>query len=141
MEKKVTKEMVLVAIKAAAEAGADFGETVTAEDVIAYADKTIAQIHDKAAKAKEAAAKKRADGDALYTAVVEAVGAEYKTVDAITAEVADAAEDVTRAKVIARLTKAFKDGKVYKAQVKVEGKKVTVYATEPIKVETKTDAE
>ena len=134
MEKKVTKEMILNAIKVAAENGADFGE-ITADEVIAYADKTIAQIKDKAAKAKVYGAKKRAEGDALYTAVGEAVGAEYKTIDEIVEVVKDADADVTRAKVVARLTKLIKDGKAYKAQVKVDGKKVTVYATEPIEVE------
>lgn len=133
MEKKVTKEMVLMAIKVAAENGANFGETVTAEDVVAYANKTIEQLHNKAVKAKEYGAKKRAEGDALYEAVVNAVDVDAKTIDEITADVEG--EDVTRAKVIARLTKMVKEGKAYKAQVKVDGKKVTVYATEPIDAE------
>jgi hypothetical protein len=133
MENKVTKKVILNAIKVAAENGADFGN-VDAKDVIAYVDKTVAQLDAKAEKAKEYGAKKRAEGDALYGAVVDAVGAEYKTIDEITEVVKDAAEDVTRAKVVARLTKAVKEGKAFKAQVKVEGKKVTVYATEPIEV-------
>jgi hypothetical protein len=133
MENKVTKKVILNAIKVAAENGADFGN-VEAKDVIAYVDKTVAQLDAKAEKAKEYGAKKRAEGDALYGAVVDAVGAEYKTIDEITEVVKDAAEDVTRAKVVARLTKAVKEGKAFKAQVKVEGKKVTVYATEPIEV-------
>lgn len=133
MENKVTKKVILNAIKVAAENGADFGN-VEAKDVIAYVDKTVAQLDAKAEKAKEYGAKKRAEGDALYGAVVDAVGAEYKTIDEITEVVKDAAEDVTRAKVVARLTKAVKEGKAFKAQVKVDGKKVTVYATEPIEV-------
>lgn len=133
MENKVTKKVILNAIKVAAENGADFGN-VEAKDVIAYVDKTVAQLDAKAEKAKEYGAKKRAEGDALYGAVVDAIGAEYKTIDEITEVVKEAAEDVTRAKVVARLTKAVKEGKAFKAQVKVEGKKVTVYATEPIEV-------
>ena len=141
MEKKVTKKEVLVAIKAVAENGADFGE-IKAEDVIAYVDKTIAQMDAKAAKAKEYGAKKRAEGDALYAAVVDAIETEYKTIDEITAKVNETDAEATRAKVIARLTKAVKEGKAYKAQVKVDGKKVTVYANEPIEVETaEADAE
>ncbi len=139
MENKVTKKVILNAIKVAAENGADFGN-VEAKDVIAYVDKTVAQLDAKAEKAKEYGAKKRAEGDALYGAVVDAVGAEYKTIDEITEVVKEAAEDVTRAKVVARLTKAVKEDKAFKAQVKVEGKKVTVYATEPIEV-TEADAE
>ena len=134
MEKKITKAVVLNAIKVAAENGADFGE-VAREEVIAYVDKTLAQMEAKAEKAKVYAANKRQKGDALYEAVVGAIGAEYKTVDEVTEAVADVAEDVTRAKVVARLTKAIKEGKAFKAQVKVDGKKVTVYATEEIKVE------
>jgi hypothetical protein len=134
MEKKITKAVVLNAIKVAAENGADFGE-VAREEVIAYVDKTLAQMEAKAEKAKVYAANKRQKGDALYEAVVGAIGAEYKTVDEVTEAVNDVAEDVTRAKVVARLTKAIKEGKAFKAQVKVDGKKVTVYATEEIKVE------
>ena len=134
MEKKITKAVVLNAIKVAAENGADFGE-VAREEVIAYVDKTLAQMEAKAEKAKVYAKNKRQKGDALYEAVVGAIGAEYKTVDEVTEAVADVAEDVTRAKVVARLTKAIKEGKAFKAQVKVDGKKVTVYATEEIKVE------
>lgn len=135
---KITKKVVLEAIKVAAENGADFGK-VDAKDVIAYVDKTIAQMNAKAEKAKAYGAKKRAEGDDLYAAVVDAVEAEYKTIDEITAKVADADVEATRAKVIARLTKAVKEGKAYKAQVKVDGKKVTVYATEPIETEAKAD--
>ena len=146
MEKKLTKKEVLVAIKALAveakEKNIDYGHGVTNDDVIAYVDKTIAQMDAKAAKAKEYGAKKRAEGDALYTAVIEAVVAEPRTIDYITEEVKDAVEDVTRAKVIARLTKAVKEGKAFKDQIKVEGKKVIVYANEPIKAETEeADAE
>ncbi len=141
MEKKVTKKEVLVAIKAVAENGADFGE-IKAEDVIAYVDKTIAQMDAKAVKAKEYGAKKRAEGDVLYTAVIDAIAADPRTIDYITEEVKETVEDVTRAKVIARLTKAVKEGKAFKAQIKVEGKKVIVYANEPIEVETaEADAE
>ena len=148
MEKKLTKKEVLVAIKALAveakDKGVDYGHGVTNDDVIAYVDKTIAQMDAKAAKAKEYGAKKRAEGDDLYAAVVDAIEAEYKTIDEITAKVNETDAEATRAKVIARLTKAVKEGKAFKAQVKVDGKKVTVYANEPIEIapaETEADAE
>lgn len=148
MEKKLTKKEVLVAIKALAveakEKNIDYGHGVTNDDVIAYVDKTIAQMDAKAAKAKEYGAKKKAEGDVIYTAVIDAIAADPRTIDYITEEVKETVEDATRAKVIARLTKAVKEGKAFKAQVKVEGKKVIVYANEPIEVETaetETDAE
>ena len=40
----------------------------------------------------------------------------------------DAAEEVTKAKVIARLTKLVKEGFAGKVQVKVDGKRVMAYA-------------
>ena len=53
---KITKKVVLEAIKAAAEAGSvDFGDVVSADDVIAYADTAIAQLDAKAAKAPKGA--------------------------------------------------------------------------------------
>jgi len=127
---KVTKKVVLEAVKAAAENGADFG-AVSAEDVIAYAETTIAQLDAKAAKAKEKAAEKKADGDALRAAVESAVSDEFQTIDEITATVQgmDGYEDVTKSKVTARLTQLVKANAIHKAQVKLEdGRKVMAYA-------------
>lgn len=131
---KMTKKVVLNAIKVAAENGTDFGK-VTAEDVIAYVDKTIAQIDAKAEKAKAKAEEKKANGDALYAIVAEAVDAEFKTIEQITAIVNEKDPEATRAKVTARLTKLVKEGKAFKTQVKVDNRKVNAYATEPAEVE------
>ena len=129
-EVKITKKVVLEAIKAAAE-GMDFGELVTAADVIAYADTAIAQLEAKAAKAKERAAEKKADGDALRAVVENAVSDDLKTIDVITAAVqaVEGYEDVTKSKVTARLTQLVKSGAIHKEQVKLEdGRKVMAYA-------------
>lgn len=129
-EVKITKKVVLEAVKAAAEAGADFGEVVSAADVIAYADATIAQLDAKAAKAKERAAEKKADGDALRAVVEGAITDELQTIDVITAAVqaVEGYEDVTKSKVTARLTQLVKSEKVEKEQVKLEdGRKVMAY--------------
>ena len=129
-EVKITKKVVLEAIKAAAE-GMDFGEVVTAADVIAYANVAIAQLDAKAAKAKEKAAEKKAEGDALRAIVESAVSDEYQTIDAITAKVAETEgyEDVTKSKVTARLTQLVKANAIHKVQVKTEdGRKVMAYA-------------
>ena len=136
-EVKITKKVVLEAIKAAAE-GMDFGEVVTAADVIAYADATIAQLDAKAAKAKERAAKNKAEGDELRAAVENAVSDELQTIDAITAAVQamDGYADVTKSKVTARLTQLVKAGAIYKEQVKLEdGRKVMAYAAGEAPVE------
>ena len=130
-EVKITKKVVLEAIKAAAENGAEFGDVVTAADVVAYADTAIAQLDAKAAKAKERAAKNKAEGDELRAAVESAVSDDLQTIDAITAAVQamDGYADVTKSKVTARLTQLVKSGAIYKEQVKLEnGRKVMAYA-------------
>ena len=129
-EVKITKKVVLEAVKAAAEAGADFGEVVSAADVIAYADTAIAQLDAKAAKAKERAAKNKAEGDELRAAVESAITEDLQTIDAITAAVnaMEGYEDVTKSKVTARLTQLVKSEKVEKEQIKLEdGRKVMAY--------------
>ena len=131
MEKtKVTKKDVLAVVAKLAE-GMDpvaVGDvTVTAEDVIAYAEKTIAQIDAKNEKARERAAEKKAEGDALRQAVLDVLSAEPKTI----AEIVEAvdAEDMTSAKVVARLTSLVKADLVVKSEVKGEdGRKLKAYA-------------
>lgn len=130
-EVKITKKVVLEAIKAAAENGMEFGDVVTAADVVAYADTTIAQLDAKATKAKERAAEKKADGDALRAVVESVVSDDLQTIDAITAAVQamDGYADVTKSKVTARLTQLVKSGAIHKEQVKLEdGRKVMAYA-------------
>lgn len=131
MLKSLTKKMVLEAIKAAAEAGAEFGETVTAEDVISYVDTAIAQLDSKAAKARERAEKNRAAGDELRAVVERVLTDELQTADAITAAVntVEGYEDVTKSKVIARLTQLTKANAAHKEQIKLEDhRKVMAYA-------------
>lgn len=126
---KTTKRDVLVAIKQAAEDGAVFG-AVSTEDVIAYVDTTIAQLDNKAAKAKERAAQKKVEGDALRDAVEAVLTDEYQTIAEIAAKVA--ADDVTPAKVTARLTQLCKSDLAHKTKVKVsDGRLVNGYAAGP----------
>lgn len=134
-EVKVTKKMVLEAIIKAADAF-DEGETfeiddveVTVEDIVDYATKTIEQLDAKAAKAKEASAKKKAEGDELLAVVKDALTNEYRTGAEILADIAAAGfADVTQAKVTARLTKLCKAGEAHKVDVKVDGRKIKGYA-------------
>ncbi len=131
--KNITKKMVLEAIKTAVDGkDMDFGDVVTAEDVIAYVDTTIAQLDAKAAKAQERAAKTKTEGDQLRAVVESVLSAELQGVDAITAQVnaVEGYEEITKSKVVARLTQLAKMGVVRKEQIKVGDRKVMGYAIE-----------
>lgn len=154
---KVTKKIVLKAIgqiieDVVADAGPVTyeidGVNVDLDDVMNYVNVTIEQLDAKAVNAKKAAAKKKAEEDALYVAVEGVLDENYKTiadiVNAIPEVVGDGdkAIEVTRPKVIARLNKIVKAEKAHKVQVKVENRKVMAYAVGPAPVEeTNEDAE
>ena len=87
-----------------------------------------AALARKAAKAKEKAAEKKTEIDELGEAVLGVLTAEAKTRDEVFALVEDFSEEVTLAKVGARLTKLVDAGKVVKSEVKgttASGKKTT----------------
>ena len=101
------------------------------DEAVEFIDKQIEQLEAKAAKAKYRAAAKRADGDALREMVFQCVDAKPKTIDEITADVIDIAEDasdITKAKVTARLTQLVKNGSVVKEQTKIGTRKIMTYA-------------
>lgn len=132
MANTITKKDVLTAIKTVVENGfADVtvGEDkiVTADDVIAYVDTTIAQLDKKNEKAREKSAERKAEGDALR-ATIEGILTEdeYKTIANIVAEIDD--EKVTPARVTARLSQLCKANKVHKTKVKVGDRTVNGYA-------------
>jgi hypothetical protein len=93
--------------------------------IVEFCDAQIALLANKAEKAKAKAAEKRAAGDELYAAVVEVLGSEPMTCEAVLASIEG--EDLSVAKIRARLTQAVKNGVANKAKVKVEGKDKTVY--------------
>ena len=105
----------------------EIAEAAGATDIADFARKQIKQLEAKAEKAKERAAKTKAEGDALREAVQAVLTEDYQTIDAITEQVDF--EDVTRAKVVARLTQLVKNNIAEKEMVKVEGasKKQTAY--------------
>lgn len=136
MEKtKITKAMILEVIRTAAENGSISGEVtvndkviaITSEDVINYVDKTVEQLNAKAAKAKERAAEKRAEGDALRNAVQAVLTDAPQTIDDIAGQVEIEDVEVTKAKVTARLTQLIKAGIAVKEQAKVGDRKVMTY--------------
>ena len=124
-EVKITKAMVLEVIGKNVE-NMTFDGDVTAEDVTAFVETTLAQIAAKAEKNKERAAAKRQAGDELRAQVLGFVTEEWQTRDEITANFED--EDVTPAKVGARLTQLVADGSVVKEKQKIDGQDKMVHA-------------
>lgn len=124
-EVKITKAMVLEVIGKNVK-NMTFDGDVTAEDVTAFVETTLAQIAAKAEKNKERAAAKRQAGDELRAQVLGFVTEEWQTRDEITANFED--EDVTPAKVGARLTQLVADGVVVKEKQRVDGKDKMFYA-------------
>lgn len=89
-------------------------------DVVEFCDNEIALLEKKAAKAKEAAAKKRAEGDELSDAVFAALSTEgFEPIATIAARIDG--PDVTVSKVTYRLTQLVKNGKAEKSEITVEG--------------------
>ena len=124
MEKKLTKKDFYAALRTMVE-GVDAVGDIPADEVLAFIDKTVEQIDAKATKAKEKAAEKKADGDALRADVLAVITNEFQTADAITAALDN--EEITKAKVVARLTQLVKAQEVVKEQMKVDDRKVMCY--------------
>ena len=104
---------------------------VTAADIVAYCDTTIAQLEAKKEKAAETRAKKAAQADALKEQVLALVTSEPKTRDDIFVELGSEDAEISIAKVGARLTKLVAEGVIVKEPIKVknaEGKSVSKMA-------------
>ena len=125
---KLTKKDILNAIKtvAAQDPDAMFDEVVSAKDVIDFVDTTIAQLEAKAEKAKERAAKVKAEGDEIRDAIEAVLTEEFKPIATIIEEVG--IEDLTPGKVSARVGQLIKLGRAEKTDIKVGNKKVKGYA-------------
>ena len=96
-------------------------EDLDTDTIVAWAEKKIAQLDHKAAKAKETAAKKKAEGDELTSAVLAAVTDEFESIADIAARIEG--EDVSLSKVAYRLNAAFKTGKLDKGELVISGDK------------------
>ena len=121
-EVKVTKKDWYAQIRAVVKAS-DNEQKV---GILGFIDHEVELLEAKAAKAAERAASKKADGDELRNAVQAVLTDELQTIDAITAQIEG--EDITKAKVTARLTQLVKAGVATKDMVKTEdGRKVTAY--------------
>ena len=111
-EKKLTKKDYYNLIKGIIENTEVEGK----DGLMEFIDKQVAQIEAKAEKAKERAAEKKVVGDELREIVKGALTNEYQTANDITEKIDD--EEVTKAKVVARLTQLVKAGEVEKADAK-----------------------
>ena len=121
MEKRVTKRDIYADIITMA-------REAEREDIVEFCEVQIEQLERKAEKAKERKASKAAAGDTLKDAIAAVLTEDLQTAADITEKVMDAGDEVTRAKVVARLTKLVKEGVAGKMQVKVDKKKVMAYA-------------
>lgn len=121
---KITKKEFYAALRTMVEGIEAVGE-IPADKVLEFIDTQVAQIDAKAGKAKERAAKNKAAGDELRAEVFAHITEEFQTADAITEVVVG--EDITKAKVIARLTQLVKAGDIVKEQQKVGDRKVMCY--------------
>ena len=90
------------------------------EAVVEFCEAEVARLDAKAEKAKAKAAEKRAAGDELYSTVCSCLTVEPQTAEAILAQIEG--EDLTVAKIRARLSQAVKNGVANKETIKTEGK-------------------
>lgn len=96
------------------------------EELINFVTKEIEILDAKAEKAKERAAVRKAEGDALRAAVQAVLTEELQTIDAILSQ--DEGEELTKAKITARLTSLVNENIAVREEIKTEdGKKVKAY--------------
>lgn len=117
MEKKITKREYFEMLKEIV----NESNSENKGELIYFIESQIASIETKAAKAKERAAAKKAEGDALREAVKSVLTNEFQDAETITALVDG--EDVSKNKVIARLTQLVNLGEVEKTDIKNESGK------------------
>ena len=117
MEKKMTKKDYFEMIKGIVEES----DVENKNELNYFLDAQIESINNKAEKAKERAAAKRAEGDELRETVKSVLTNDFQTAEEITAQIND--EEVSKAKVIARLTQLVKLGEAVKESTKTEDNK------------------
>lgn len=120
-EKKVTKKEYYELIKGVIENS----DVVEKEALVEFINKQITQIEAKAEKARIRAAEKKVAGDELRELVKSVLTNEFQTADEITNQIEG--EEITKAKVIARLSQLVKNGDAEKTDVKVESRNVKAY--------------
>lgn len=125
MEKITKRQMYTAMINFANEGSFSFdagdGEimVVAPDEIVAFAENEIALLDKKAAKAKETAAKKKTEADALTDVIAQALGEDFEPIADIAARIEG--DDVTVAKVTYRLNKLVELGLAEKQAIKVPG--------------------
>lgn len=123
-EKKLTKKDKLNLLKDIVLNSNDENVEVLTE----FIENEVAAIERTAAKAKERTAAKKAEGDDLRARVKDVLTEDYQTVDEIFVQVeAKEDEELSKAKIIARLTQLVNNGDAEKTDVKAGDKKVKGY--------------
>ena len=126
MEKKITKREKFEMLKEIIRGDVNVEMTVEQAELIDFLDAQIVAIDTKAEKAKARNAEKKANGDELRDVVQSVLTNELQTIDAIVAQIEG--EEITKAKVTARLTSLVNNGIAEKADVKdEEGRKLKAY--------------
>lgn len=114
---KITKRTVYETLIKVAQ-GEDFTDFMTAEELKDFATNEIAQLDKKATKAKERAAEKKAEGDALRDTVESILTQDFQTVADVSAQIEG--EDLTVGKIRNRLSELVRLGIAEKAVVSVD---------------------
>ena len=97
------------------------------EDILKFIQSSIETLENRKRAAQERAEKKKSEPDELAEAVKAVLSEELQTADDIAAQIEG--EDVTKQKIVARLTKMVNAGIVRKDSVKTDDKrKVMGYA-------------
>lgn len=126
MEKKITKREKFEMLKEIIRGDVNVEMTVEQAELIDFLDAQIVAIDTKAEKAKARNAEKKANGDELRDVVQSILTNELQTIDAIVAQIEG--EEITKAKITARLTSLVKNGIAEKEDVKdEEGRKLKAY--------------
>lgn len=118
MEKKITKKEYYAMLKDIVRGDSNSEMTNSQYELIKFIDKQIETIETKAEKAKEKAAEKKANGDELREVVQSVLTDEYQTIDSIVSQIEG--EDITKAKITARLTSLVKAGLATKSDLRNE---------------------
>ena len=120
MEKLTKRSVYEALLKMVTETGT---LDITEDELKTFCENEIALLDKKAEKAKERAATKRAEGDALTDAVRGALTGEFEPIADIAARIEG--EDVTVSKVSYRLGQLVKAGEAEKEQITVPATETT----------------
>ena len=94
-------------------------------ELVQFIDERLAELEKRKAGAAKRAAQKKAESDELTEEIFGLIGDELTTVDEVVIALDN--EEITRAKVTARLGKLVREGRIVKEDVKVDGKKRMAY--------------